>query len=188
MLLASLAIVLASNGIRAQPVAKADSVAPSVPTPASIVDEILNLAHVGPDDYVIDLGSGDGRIVIAAVARYGARGGLGVDINPLSVALSNDHAAKAGIADRVRFQERDLFVTDVREATVVTVYLLPSIMGKLEKKLRAELRPGTRVVVHDFPFPVWRPEQTMLVESADKIGIGGSAISRLYLYRVPERR
>ena len=177
--------VLAFATAGAQPAAHAESVAPKVWTPASIVDEILGLAAVGRDDYVVDLGSGDGRIVIAAVARYHARGGFGVDIDAPLVAAANESAAKAGVADRVKFYERDLFATDVREATVVTVYLLPSIMGKVEKKLKAELKSGTRVVVHDFPFPDWKPEKTIVVESLDKIRVSGFAQSQLYLYRVP---
>ena len=147
----------------------------------------MELAGVGPDDYVVDLGSGDGRIVIAAVAKHRARGGFGVDINPVAIAHARENASKAGVADRVQFYERDLFTTDVREATVVTIYLLPSIMGKVERKLRAELKPGARIVVHDFPFPDWRPEKTILVESLDKLGVTGFALSQLYLYRVPER-
>ena len=150
-----------------------------------MVDEILMLAEVGRGDYVIDLGSGDGRIVIAAVSRYHARGGFGVDIDASMVALSNANAARAGIADRARFYEHDLFTTDVGAATVVTVYLLPSVMVDVERKLRAELKPGARVVVHDFPFPNWRPEKAITVESVDKIKVTGFATSQLFLYRVP---
>jgi len=173
------------TGACAQTPSKPESVAPRVHPPTSIVDEIMKLADVGPDDYVIDLGSGDGRIVIAAVQKYRARGGFGVDISPMMVEVSNENALKAGVADRVHFYERDLFVTDVRDATVVTIYLLPSIMGKVERKLRAELKPGTRVVVHDFPFPDWRPEKTIYVDSVDKVKVTGFSISQLYLYRVP---
>jgi len=165
-----------------------ESVAPSVYTPVDVVDEIMQLARVGPGDYVVDLGSGDGRLVIAAVAKYKARGGFGVDINPMMITLSNQNAVKAGVADRVQFYERDLFATDVSEATVVTVYLLPSIMGKVEKKLLAELKPGTRVVVHDFPFPSWKTDKVIAVDSLDKIATTGFAFTQLYLYTVPARR
>jgi hypothetical protein len=184
-----LAIVAAASAfsLAAQTPGKPESVAPSVPTPTSVVDEIMKLAEVGPDDYVVDLGSGDGRLVIAAVAKYNARGGFGVDISPMMVTLSNQNAAQAGVADRVKFYERDLFVTDVREATVVTIYLLPSIMGKVEKKLLAELKPGTRVVAHDFPFPSWRAEKAISVNSLDKIKVTGFELTQLYLYRVPKR-
>jgi len=136
----------------------------------------------------VDLGSGDGRIVIAAVAKYGARGGFGVDISGEMVALSNENASKAGVGERVHFYERDLFTADVRDATVVTVYLLPGVMGQVEEKLRAELKPGTRVVVHDFPFPHWKAEKSVTVESLDKIKITGFTSSQLFMYRVPERR
>ena len=182
------AIVLASAAVRAQAPAAPEVVAPGVPSPASVVDAMMELANVGPDDYVVDLGSGDGRIVIAAVAKYHARGALGVDINPVAIAQARENASKAGVADRVQFHERDLFATDMRDATVVTIYLLPSIMGKVERKLRAELGAGARIVVHDFPFPDWRPEKTILVESLDKLGVTGFALSQLYLYRVPGPR
>jgi SAM-dependent methyltransferase len=172
----------------AQPAPKPESVAPSIYTPAGIVDEIMQLARVGPGDYVVDLGSGDGRMVIAAVAKYKARGGFGVDISPMMITLSNQNAAKAGVADRVSFYERDLFATDVSEATVVTVYLLPSIMGKVEKKLLAELRPGTRVVVHDFPFPSWKADKVIAVDSPEKIATTGLAFTQLYVYTVPATR
>jgi len=172
----------------AHPASAAESVAPSVYTPVDVADEIMQLARVGPGDYVVDLGSGDGRLVIAAVAKYKARGGFGVDINPMMITLSNQNAAKAGVEDRVRFYERDLFATDVSEATVVTVYLLPSIMGKVEKKLLAELKPGTRVVVHDFPFPSWKADRVIAVDSLDKIATTGFAFTQLYLYTIPPRR
>jgi ubiquinone/menaquinone biosynthesis C-methylase UbiE len=171
---------------QAQP--KPESVAPSVYTPTGVVDELMQMAAVGPGDYVVDLGSGDGRLVIAAVAKYKARGGFGVDINPMMITLSNQNAAKAGVADRVKFYERDIFATDVSEATVVTIYLLPSIMGKVEAKLLAELKPGTRVVVHDFPFPNWKAEKVIAVDSLDKIATTGFAFTQLYFYTVPPRR
>ena len=161
---------------------------PFVVTPDNVTLEMLKLANVGANDYLVDLGSGDGRIVIAAVAKYHARGALGVDINPVAIAQARENASKAGVADRVQFHERDLFATDMRDATVVTIYLLPSIMGKVERKLRAELGAGARIVVHDFPFPDWRPEKTILVESLDKLGVTGFALSQLYLYRVPGPR
>jgi hypothetical protein len=104
------------------------------------------------------------------------------------VLLANQNAEKAGVADRVRFYERDLFATDVSEASVVTIYLLPSIMGKVEEKLRAELRPGARVVCHDFPFPSWRADKAIWVDSPDKIATTGLAFTQLYLYRVPAAR
>jgi cyclopropane fatty-acyl-phospholipid synthase-like methyltransferase len=188
VVLATLAMLVAGTAASADPATTPRSAAPIVATPTSIVDEILELANVGPDDFVVDLGSGDGRIVIAAVAKYGARGGFGVDISGEMVALSNENASKAGVGERVHFYERDLFTADVHDATVVTVYLLPGVMARVEEKLRAELKPGTRVVVHDFPFPHWKAEKSVTVESLDKIKITGFTSSQLFMYRVPERR
>jgi trans-aconitate methyltransferase len=164
-----------------------ESAAPFVATPWSIVDEILTLAEVGAGDFVIDLGCGDGRLVVSAVARYGARGGYGMDIDPALVRLANDNARAAGVADRVRFEERDLFVADVSAASVVTVYLLPKVMARLERKLLAELAPGTRVVVNDYPFPTWKPVRVVERDSLDKLVISGMTFTQLFLYRVPPR-
>jgi len=161
--------------------------APYVATPESVLHQMLMLAQVGPGDFVVDLGSGDGRLVISAVAQYHARGGIGVEIDPALVKLANENARRAGVADRVRFDEKDLFTADVREASVVTVYLLPSAMERLERKLAAELQPGTRVVVEDYPFPTWRPEKTLDVETIDKLKISGQTLTQLFLYRVPAR-
>src|SRR6266480_1884873 len=123
-----------SNWADAQTSSKPEAVAPYAATLTLVVDAMLKLADVGPDDFVVDLGSGDGRIVIAAVTRFKARGGLGVDIEPSLVKFSNDSAAQAGIADRVKFREQDLFKTDVGEATVVTVYLLPRATSQLAQQ------------------------------------------------------
>jgi len=158
--------------------------APYVATPESVLHEMLVLAQVGP----VDLGSGDGRLVISAVAQYHARGGFGVEIDPALVKLANENARKVGVADRVHFDEKDLFTADVREATVVTVYLLPSAMERLERKLAAELQPGTRVVVEDYPFPTWQPEKILDVETIDKLKISGQTLTQLFLYRVPTRK
>ena len=180
--------LVASSIAFAQAPSKPDLAAPYVATPPSIVDAMLELAGVGPDDYVIDLGSGDGRLVIAAVAKHKARGGFGVDIDPELVKLANANAANAHVADRVRFAEQDLFAANVREATVVTVYLLPGAMGRVEKKLLAELKPGARVVAHDFQFPNWLPERIVESESLDKIATTGMTFTRLFLYKVPDKR
>jgi hypothetical protein len=163
------------------------SVAPYVPTPWAIVDEIMKLASPRAGDFVIDLGSGDGRLVITAVQRHGASGGLGVDIDPSLVRLANENAARAGVADRVRFETRDLFATPVADATVVTLYLLPSAVPKVEVKLLAEMHPGARVVSHDYPFPGWKPERVVTLEVPDKIPISGTTRTALYLYVVPAR-
>jgi len=159
--------------------------APYVATPDAIVDAMLELAQTGPGDRVVDLGSGDGRIPIHAVARFHAHSSLGVEIDGALVRLAQEHARRAGVADPARFVEGDLFATDVSDATVITVYLLPAMMGPLERKLRAELPAGARVVVHDYPFPSWTPERYLESDSLEKIRATGQTAARLYLYRMP---
>jgi hypothetical protein len=162
--------------------------APFVPTPSEIADRMLALANVGPNDYVIDLGSGDGRLVIAAAVKFNARGGMGVEIDPLLVMQATEHAKKAGVAHRVRFVAGDLFLADVAHATVVTLYLLPGMLSDVEAKLRKELKPGTRVVSHDYPLPSWNPEQVIEFDTPEKVAISGSSRTVLLLYRVPDAR
>lgn len=145
-----------------------------VPTPDGLVDRMLRMAHVGPADYVIDLGSGDGRIVITAAKEFGARA-EGIEYNPDMVALAQKRAAAAGVNDQVRFMQGDLFQADLTRATVVTMYLLPSINLKLRPKV-LDLKPGTRIVSHDFDMGDWKPDETA---SAD----GGMA----YLWIVPAK-
>ncbi len=164
-----------------------ESAGPYVPTPWVIVGEIMKLARIGPDDFVVDLGSGDGRLVITAVKQYGARGGFGVDIEPALVDLANDTAKNEGIGDRVRFHVRDLFATPVDEASVVTLYLLPTSVPKVEPKLLAELPAGARVVSHDYPFPNWPHERTIKMDVPEKVSISGTPRTTLYLYVVPAR-
>ena len=130
---------------------------PYVPTPQETVDEMLRLARVSSDDVVYDLGSGDGRIVITAAKKHGARG-VGIDIDPVRIAEANENAKTAGVADRVRFIQGDLFNADFKEATAVTLYLLRSVNLKLRPKLLSDLRPGTPVVSHDFDMAEWEPE------------------------------
>lgn len=162
-------------------------VAPFVTTPTGIVDEMLGIAGTGPNDFVIDLGSGDGRLVIAAVTRFGASGGMGVDLDPHLVRFANDKAREAGVADRARFFERNLFDADISGATVVTVYLLPGIMGKVQDKLLSELKPGTRVVVHDYPFPSWTMDRVRTFDVPEKSDYTGRRSTSVYLYTVPAR-
>jgi len=131
--------------------------APFVPSPPVTVEEMLRLAGVGPGDLVYDLGSGDGRVVIAAAARFGARG-VGIEIDGALVAKSRANAAQAGVADRVRFLRQDLFATDLGEATVVTLYLSPNLNLRLRPAL-LRLRPGTRVVSHSSDLGDWRPDR-----------------------------
>jgi SAM-dependent methyltransferase len=136
-----------------------------VPTPLPVVERMLELARVGADDVVYDLGSGDGRIPIVAAQRYGARG-VGIEINPVWVRDARAIAAQLGVADRVDFRIEDLFGTDLRAATVVTLYLFPSINARLQPKFARELRPGTRVVSHEYRIGSWPPDHTeiMVVE------------------------
>ncbi len=162
--------------------------APYVPTPSAIADRMLALANVGPNDYLIDLGSGDGRLVIAAVAKFNARGGMGIEIDPSLVKLATDQAEKAGVAGRVTFVAGDLFVADIEQATVVTLYLLPSMLGDVEAKLRKELKPGTRIVSHDYPLPSWKPVEVVKFDTPEKVLISGTARTVLLLYRVPDAR
>ena len=130
------------------------------PPPHDVVEEMLKLADVKKSDIVYDLGCGDGRIVITAAKRYGARG-VGIDIDPERIRESQENAQKEGVADKVKFREEDLFESDIKEATVVTLYLLNSLNQKLKPKLLKELKPGTRVVSHNFDMGEWKPEKTV---------------------------
>ena len=160
----ALASVLPS-GISAQTRMKREPELIYVPTPQNIVDKMLEVAKVTKDDYVFDLGSGDGRIPITAAARYGARG-FGVDINPKLIAEARANAKAAGVADRVEFRRQDLFQTSVREATVVGLYLFVWANVKLRPRLISELRPGSRIVAHDFPIgDDWKPDVEEDVEN-----------------------
>ena len=142
----------------AQPVLAPDVPTPYLPSTNVAVEEMLRVADVKPGDVVVDLGSGDGRIPIAAARYFGARG-FGVDIDPKLVAESNENAAKAGVADRVQFFQRDVMTTDVREATVVTLYLLPNLVNRLRPRLFDQMKPGARIVAHDFCFEDWEPDR-----------------------------
>jgi SAM-dependent methyltransferase len=150
---------------------------PWVPSPPDVITTMLDLANVGSGDLVYDLGCGEGEILIAA-ARRGARG-VGVDIDPERIANARKNAIQAGVADRVRFIEQDLFETDVRPATVVTLYLLPELNERLRPTLLRNLRPGTPVVSHDFGIGDWAPERTVEVPL--------DRIHRVYLWRIPAR-
>lgn len=135
--------------------------APYVPTPEPVVEAMLDLAGVGPDDYLIDLGSGDGRIPVAA-GRRGARA-LGVDIDPERIAQANLAAQLAGVEGRVSFRRQDMFETPIADASVVAMYLLPDINLRLRPRLLTELRPGTRVVTHAFTMGDWAPDQRRVI-------------------------
>lgn len=131
---------------------------PFVPTPHVVIEEMLRLAKVTPQDFVMDLGSGDGRVLITAAQKFGARG-IGVDLDGELVAESIESAKLAGVSDRVQFLQQDLFKTDLGEATVITMYLLPGVMARLQPRL-LELKPGTRLVSHDFRLGDWKPDVT----------------------------
>jgi len=148
---------------------------PYVPTPPEIVRSMLQLAGVHKGDVVIDLGCGDGRIVVTAASEFGARG-VGYDLNPERIREANENAVKAGVQDRVRFVEKNLFEADIREATVVTLYLLPMVNERLKPRLLAELKPGTRIVSHSFDMGAWVPDK--------KIELDGRTI---YFWVVPAK-
>jgi hypothetical protein len=135
---------------------------PYVPTIDEVVAEMLKLGQVDKNDFLIDLGSGDGRIPITAAKKLGARG-YGVDIDPQRVREARENAKKAGVEDKVKFDQGDLFNADISKATVVTLYLLPSVNLRLRPKLLAELEPGTKVVSHNYDMGDWKPEQTVTV-------------------------
>jgi SAM-dependent methyltransferase len=158
---------------------------PYVPSTERAVEEMLKLAEVKKTDIVYDLGCGDGRIVIAAAKIYGARG-VGIDINPERIKEARENARRAGVEHLVRFEENDLFVANIREATVVTLFLLPQVNLKLKPRLLSELKPGTRVVSNTFDMGDWKPvKQVNLAESGD---IEYSGLSdRFFLWIIPPR-
>lgn len=159
---------------------------PYVPSPKSVVSDMLTLAQVGPNDFVIDLGSGDGRIVLTAAKVFGARG-FGVDINQDLVREANESAKKEGIADRVHFTTQDLFKTNISRATVLTMYLLPNTVNMLRDKFLNELKPGTRILSHDYPLSGWLPEKYVQMDLEDKVAISGVTTTLIYLYVVPAK-
>ena len=146
-----------------------------VPTPHEVVEEMLKVAGVHKGDVLYDLGSGDGRIPIAAAQKYGVRA-TGIDIDPERIREANAGAKQAGVTNLVKFRQEDLFKADFRDATVITLYLLPELNVKLRPRLWAELKPGTRIVSHQFDMGTWRPEK--------KIELNGRTI---YFWTVPER-
>ena len=137
-----------------------------VPTPYEAVDAMLKVAKVGKSDVVYDLGSGDGRIPIMAVQKYNAVRAVGIDINPVRIKEAEANLKAANLGDRVRFLNEDLFEAKISDATVVTLYLLPSLNLKLLPKLLAELKPGTRIVSHAFDMGSWKPEQTLKADGS----------------------
>ena len=135
-----------------------------VPTPTEVVEQMLDMARVGPEDVVYDLGCGDGRIVIAAVKDRNAKRGVGIDLDPRRITESEQNAGAAGVEDRVTFLQKDLFASDISEPTVITMYLLSNLNRRLIPKLFAEARPGTRVVSHDFDMGNWKPDNAVEIK------------------------
>jgi SAM-dependent methyltransferase len=156
-------------------VPEVDIHAPYVTTPYPVVEAMLALAHTKKSDIVYDLGCGDGRVVIAAAKRHGAHG-VGVDINPERIQEAQANAKREGVESLVRFKEQSVYDVDLREATVVTLYLLPDINRKLLPKLQGELKPGTRIVSHTFDLGSWKPVQTKNI-----------AGEQIFLWRIPKR-
>lgn len=153
---------------------------PFLVTPPEIVEQMLRLAKVGPTDTVYDLGSGDGRLVIAAVREFRARAAIGIEIDPALVARSREYARRAGVGDRVTFLGQDFFQADLGPATVVTLYLTREVNLRLRPKLLAELRPGTRVVSFDFDMGDWEPRAMLRVDANGRT-------TPVYLWVIPER-
>jgi hypothetical protein len=180
--LLALALLLPLAALADKPV----DAGPYVPSPQSVVSKMLEYAGVGPQDFLIDLGSGDGRIVRTAALVFGARG-FGVEIKDELVRQANADAQREGIADRVKFVNADLFKTDISQATVLTMYLLPHTVNLLRDKLLAELRPGTRVLSHDYPLAGWIPEKYLQMDLEEKVQISGVTTTLIYLYVVPAK-
>ena len=149
---------------------------PYVPTKQTVVDAMLELAKVSKNDVVYDLGCGDGRIVVTAAKKYGATG-TGIDSDPARIKEANENARVSKVSDKVRFTEADLFNTDFSKASVVTLYLLPSVNLKLRPQLLKQLKPGTRIVSHAFDMGDWKPEKMIKVDG-----------STIYLWTVPANK
>jgi precorrin-6B methylase 2 len=168
------AILVAPAAVRWAGAQQRELDVPYVPTPPEIVDAMLALAAVKKEDIVYDLGCGDGRVVVTAAKEKGAHG-VGIDIDPERINEAKENVEKAGVTDRVEIRQQDLFKADIREATVVMLYLLPSINLKLRPKLWRDLKPGTRVVSHSFDMGDWKPEKQMEVNGEP-----------IYFWRIPE--
>ena len=180
---AGIALMIAAwAGIVGGAPALAQEEVPFITTPDHVTLAMLKLAGVGPKDRIIDLGSGDGRIVITAARRFGAQG-LGVEIVPDLVTQSRDNARKAGVAERAEFLQQDLFATDLSPYSVITMYLLPEVNLQLRPKVLG-LKPGPRVVSHDWDMGDWRPDRTLTLDVPDK-AVGREKLSRLHLWVVP---
>lgn len=179
----SVLLALSAAAAGAQSWAWDDGTTPFVVSPPEVVERMLHLAAPKKGERLVDLGSGDGRIVIEAAKRYGAQG-LGVDIDPRLVRLASENARRAGVEALARFEVRDLFETDLRGVQVVTLYLLPDVNRKLAPKLLAELAPGARVVSHDYDMGAWPFDEMIELPLAEK-RVGPIGRSRIYLWVIP---
>ncbi len=179
-ILLSLALAFTAPAVKAD---EGDLRVPFITTPDNVVERMLELAGTRGDDLVADLGSGDGRMVIAAARKYGARG-LGIELDARLVEASRENARRAGVGDRVSFVQGDVLVADFSRATVVTVYLLPGLIGRLEPRFVSELKPGTRIVSHSFRMSSWRPDRVETVRVTQPHPGQGDE-STLYLWIVP---
>lgn len=159
---------------------------PYVPTPQIVVDQMLRFGRVNASDFVMDLGSGDGVIVLTAASQMKAAG-MGLEIDPALVARANNTAVKLGISDRASFQVQDVFKADLSKATVVTLYLLPGMMMNLRKKIYEELRPGARVVSHDYHFGDWEADDRITFDVPEKEFINGVPSATVYLWTIPAK-
>jgi tRNA G37 N-methylase Trm5 len=172
--LLTLAVLVATNAYAQSTTQRPDVI--FVPTPQEVVDKMLEIAKVGKGDVLYDLGSGDGRIPVTAAKRFGIRA-TGIDIDPQRIEEANENARKNGVTKLVQFKQEDLFKTKFSDATVVTLYLLPDLNVKLRPRLLAELKPGTRIVSHQFDMGTWKPER--------KVELNGRTI---YLWTIPARK
>ncbi len=183
---AVLAAVLCAPSAQAQIKEAERTGGPYVPTPQVVVDQMLRFSGVAAKDFVIDLGSGDGVIVLTAAQQMKASG-MGLEIDPALVTLSNASAKKLGVADRATFHVQDVFKADLSRATVVTLYLLPSMMMNLRNKIYNELRPGARVVSHDYHFGDWEADDRITFDVPEKEPINGVPSATLYLWTIPAK-
>ena len=180
------AALLLAAPVVAQDIDKLKTGGPYVPTPQLVVDQMLKLGAVGEKDFVIDLGSGDGVIVLTAARSYKASG-MGIDLDPALVRQSNASAQKYGIADRVSFVQLDVFKADLSKASVLTLYLLPGMMMNLRTKVFTELKPGVRVVSHDYHFGDWSPDDSIGFDVPEKEMVTGVPRATLYKWIVPAK-
>jgi len=180
LLLSILCWLASSAAAQAQELGKL----PYVPTPQIVVDEMLKMAGVTAKDFVVDLGSGDGRMIITAAHKFNANG-LGVDIDPKLVELATRNARNEAVSDRAKFIEQDMFKADISKATVVTLYVLPDFMEKLRPKLLRELKPGARIVAHDYYMSEWSPDRDAEMNVPEKKAANGTEKAYLYLWTVP---